>query len=186
MWKNWEGEVPTTVSETIAKHEVSEDDYPNINTILTIVDTLPVTSCSCERSCSTLRKLKTFNRTTMLEERLNGLALYRGYPCFGLAAIFAWMLYSVQHPEHHAREHNSFKIARQVTRGHWLNGLNGEYYGNDLFCLQSRMSEVDTLYTYIDKFLWISTWPWTNSLTQNQGECSSTHLWTTKFTTGHV
>ena len=29
-------------------------------------------------------------------------------------------------------------------------------------------------YTFIDKFLWISTWPWTNSLTQNQGECSST------------
>ena len=77
MWKNWEGEVPTTVSETIAKHEVSEDDYPNINTILTltIVATLPVTSCSCERSCSTLRRLKTFNRTIMLEERLNGLAL---------------------------------------------------------------------------------------------------------------
>ena len=74
MWKNCEGEVPTTVSETIAKHEVSEDDYPNINTILTIVATLPVTSCSCERSCSTLRRLKTFNRTTMLEERLNGLA----------------------------------------------------------------------------------------------------------------
>ena len=43
MWKNWEGEVPTTVSETISKHEVSEDDYPNINTILTIVATLPVT-----------------------------------------------------------------------------------------------------------------------------------------------
>ena len=75
MWKNWEGEVPTTVSETIAKHEVSEDDYSNINTILTIVTTLPDTSCSCERSCSTLRRLKTFNRTTMLEERLNGLAL---------------------------------------------------------------------------------------------------------------
>ena len=24
----------------------------------------------------------------------------------------------VYHPEHHAREHNSLKIARQVTRGH--------------------------------------------------------------------
>ena len=44
-------------------------------TILTIVATLPVTSCSCERSCSTLRRLKTVNRTTVLEERLNGLAL---------------------------------------------------------------------------------------------------------------
>ena len=27
-----------------------------------------------------------------------------------------------------------------------LYGLNGEYYGNDLFCLRSRMSEVNTLY----------------------------------------
>ena len=31
--------------------------------------------------------------------------------------------------------------------GHWLNGLYGEYYGNDLFCLRSRISEVDTLYS---------------------------------------
>ena len=32
----------------------------------------------------------------------------------------------------------------QVRVGHWLNGLNGEYYG-----LRSRISEVDTLYSFI-------------------------------------
>ena len=26
-----------------------------------------------------------------------------------------------------------------------INGLNGEYYGNDHFCLQSLMSEVDSI-----------------------------------------
>ena len=30
--------------------------------------------------------------------------------------------------------------------GHWLNGLNGEYHGNDFFCLRSRISELDALY----------------------------------------
>ena len=70
----------------------------------------------------------------------------RGYPCSGLAAIFARMLYSVQIIQKsstrnimHVNIIYSFKIARQVTRGHWLNALNGEYYGNDLFCLQSRI-----------------------------------------------
>ena len=39
-----------------------------------------------------------------------------------------------------------FQIARQVTLGHWLNGLMGNInYENDLFCLQARMSEVDTV-----------------------------------------
>ena len=36
----------------------------------------PVGSVPCERSFSALRKLKTWNRTTMTEDRLNGLALF--------------------------------------------------------------------------------------------------------------
>ena len=55
--------------------------------------------------------------------------------------------------------------------------MNGEYYGNDLFCLQSRMSEVDTLYSsdtraeyLIYQVYQLSTKPlkqdnqWTNSI----------------------
>ena len=40
---------------------------------------LPVTSCEAERSFSTLRRLKTYLRTTMSQERLNGLALLNVY-----------------------------------------------------------------------------------------------------------
>ena len=44
-------------------------------TALRILGTLPVTSCSCERPFSALRKLKMYNRSTMSNERLSALAL---------------------------------------------------------------------------------------------------------------
>ena len=37
--------------------------------------TLPITSYECERSFPVLRRLKNYNRSTMVEDRLNGLAL---------------------------------------------------------------------------------------------------------------
>lgn len=49
--------------------------FPNVHTLLRIVCTLPVTSCSCERSISGLKRLKTYIRSTMGQERLNGLAM---------------------------------------------------------------------------------------------------------------
>ena len=49
--------------------------WPNINTILRLICTIPVTSCECERSVSVLRRLKTYLRSTMGQERLSGLAL---------------------------------------------------------------------------------------------------------------
>ena len=51
------------------------DYFPNIHTLLRIILTLPVTSCECERSISVLRFLKTCLRSTMSQERLNGLAM---------------------------------------------------------------------------------------------------------------
>jgi len=49
--------------------------FPNIHRLLRILCTLPVTSCECERSISGLRRLKTYMRTTMTEDRMNGLLL---------------------------------------------------------------------------------------------------------------
>jgi hypothetical protein len=49
--------------------------YPNIHEICHILLTMPVGSVPCERSFSALRRLKGWNRTTMTEDRLNGLAL---------------------------------------------------------------------------------------------------------------
>ncbi|XP_065652805.1 52 kDa repressor of the inhibitor of the protein kinase-like [Hydra vulgaris] len=40
-----------------------------------LLATFPLTSCECERTFSLLRRLKNYTRSTMVEERLNGLAL---------------------------------------------------------------------------------------------------------------
>ena len=48
---------------------------PNVFTLLKIAYTLPVTSCECERSASTLRQLNTFMRSSMGEQQLSSLAL---------------------------------------------------------------------------------------------------------------
>jgi len=49
--------------------------FPCIRKLLQVMATLPVTTCSSERSFSTLRRLKTYLRSTMSSQRLNGLAL---------------------------------------------------------------------------------------------------------------
>ena len=49
--------------------------YPNIHTILLLLLSLPVGSCSCERSFSSLRRLKTWCRNSMTSERLDTLAI---------------------------------------------------------------------------------------------------------------
>ena len=49
--------------------------FPELLKVLKIFATLPVTSCEAERSFSTLKRLKTFIRSTMGEERLNSLAV---------------------------------------------------------------------------------------------------------------
>ena len=43
--------------------------------MLLLMATTPVTSCECERSFSRLRTIKTYLRSTMSEDRLNGLSL---------------------------------------------------------------------------------------------------------------
>ena len=65
--------VPKRISETILSSD--KEFYPNINTILNILAVVPATTCTCERSISALRRLKTWLRSTMTNERLTGLAL---------------------------------------------------------------------------------------------------------------
>ena len=48
---------------------------PIIKTALRILGTVPVTSCACERLFSFIELLKTYNRSTMTNDRLNGLAM---------------------------------------------------------------------------------------------------------------
>jgi len=54
---------------------VTEGDcYPNTSIAYRILFTMPVTVASAERSFSKLKLLKNYLRSTMSQERLNGLA----------------------------------------------------------------------------------------------------------------
>ena len=77
-WKlKWEGKslehTPASCAQAIK--ECDARMYPNIFKLLKIACTLPVTSCECERSASTLRRLNTFMHASMGEDRLSSLAL---------------------------------------------------------------------------------------------------------------
>lgn len=56
-----------------------ESIYPNIKVLLKILATVPVTSCTPERSFSTLRNLLIYLRSTMGNTAINGLAFLNVY-----------------------------------------------------------------------------------------------------------
>ncbi|CAG9829892.1 unnamed protein product [Diabrotica balteata] len=73
-WKHSkESEIPS--DDLNALIQCDEMMYPIINKILKILCTLPVSIASEERSFSGLRRLKSWLRANMSEERLTGLAL---------------------------------------------------------------------------------------------------------------
>lgn len=87
LWKKkWSQEDsasrPTTALEAL--NECQSQLFPNIFYLLKIYATLPVTTCTAERSFSTLKRLKTFLRNSTGEERLNGLALMSVHRRFDL------------------------------------------------------------------------------------------------------
>lgn len=51
----------------------SKSIFPNVYDMLKICATIPVTTATAERSFSTLKRLKTYLRNTISEDRLNGL-----------------------------------------------------------------------------------------------------------------
>jgi hypothetical protein len=78
-WQHWcsrlnHGErTKSTVSSALS---LCDDTlFPNMRKVLKIFATLPVTTCTAERSFSVLRLIKNHLRSTMGNDRLNGLAL---------------------------------------------------------------------------------------------------------------
>lgn len=73
-WKNGFQKVQyDNVAETLKN--CNQLAFPNIFVALKILAVVPVTTCECERSVSALRRMKTWLRSTMSNERLNGLAM---------------------------------------------------------------------------------------------------------------
>lgn len=63
------------VIELLQKNDCWRDMLPEVVEFLRLFLTLPVTTCTAERSFSCLRRLKTFLRSTMNQERLNHVAV---------------------------------------------------------------------------------------------------------------
>ena len=70
-WLNFKNELPSNITETLKA--INFPGFENIKICLKLLATLPLTSCECERTFSSLRRLKDYKRSTM--DRLNGLAL---------------------------------------------------------------------------------------------------------------
>ena len=78
LWKQrWinsaEAELPKSAIDSVAA--CNESLYPNVAVLLQVLATLPVTTATAERSFSTLKRLKTYLRSSMADDRLTSLAL---------------------------------------------------------------------------------------------------------------
>lgn len=67
----------TTVSEMLETMRENDlfDRFPEFSSVVHILAVIPATSCSAERSFSELRRLKTYLRSTMGQQRVSNIAL---------------------------------------------------------------------------------------------------------------
>lgn len=81
LWEaKWQREKYDVSYDSVKLLEFCDIDiYPTIHTLLKIFATLPLSASSAEQTFSTLRRIKTWLRSTMAEDRLVGLALMNIY-----------------------------------------------------------------------------------------------------------
>ena len=89
-------QLPQSVTEALC--HLNSVAYPNLHTLLRLLGTIPVTTCSCERSISSLRRLKTYLRSTMGQDRLNGLALMHANKHLDINIDEVVALFGTRHP----------------------------------------------------------------------------------------
>ena len=76
LWKAyWLNDTSCHPEISSTSKSIDFKSFSNIKVCLRILGTLPVTTCTCERSFSSMRRLKTYTRSTMISERLNVVAL---------------------------------------------------------------------------------------------------------------
>ncbi|XP_065645741.1 52 kDa repressor of the inhibitor of the protein kinase-like [Hydra vulgaris] len=64
FWLNFKGDIPSNISETLKA--INFPGFENIKVCLKLLATFPLTSCECEQSFSSLRRLKNYMRSTMV------------------------------------------------------------------------------------------------------------------------
>lgn len=57
------------------KQNISKSVFPNLYKLLQVAITIPISSATCERSFSAMRKVKTWLRTSMLQEKFNNSSI---------------------------------------------------------------------------------------------------------------
>ena len=72
-WKCYNGAIPDEIRTTVKTSSFPR--FQNIQMALKILATMPVTSCSCERTLSAMCRLKDYITSTMNNDGLNGLEL---------------------------------------------------------------------------------------------------------------
>ncbi len=100
MWEEHCMSIVGTPPETLSAllPTIDKLTFPNIYVAMQILATLPVTTCTCERSISVLRRLKTYLRSTMTEKRLNALALLHVHREINLDVQEVINRFAVRHP----------------------------------------------------------------------------------------
>lgn len=73
--ERWVLSAPVFQTVKEAQAHAKTNMFPNIAVLLKTLLTLPVSNAEAERSFSALKRLKTYLRSTVGQERLNGLAL---------------------------------------------------------------------------------------------------------------
>ena len=64
-----------TINDVLKELFTLKTAFPNLAKLLQLVLTIVVSTASCERSFSALKRIKTYLRSTMSEQRLNDIAL---------------------------------------------------------------------------------------------------------------
>lgn len=57
------------------KENMSKDTFPNLFKMIQLAITLPVSSATCERSFSAMRRINNYLRSTMSQERFSNMAI---------------------------------------------------------------------------------------------------------------
>jgi len=77
QWQDKNSDIPNSALDSLIKCD--KEIFPLINMLLTVLTTLPVSVASAERTFSSLRKIKTWMRCRMSEDRLSDLAVIHAH-----------------------------------------------------------------------------------------------------------